>query len=205
MATIAPTQPVTQLEVQEPPALYRFTVDEYERMVLDDPRVELIDGHVVRKMGKKPPHSWCTKAVRKAFDGVIPPGFTWRAEQPVRIPDHDEPEPDYAIVRGSDDDYQDRHPAPADVALLVEISETSILRDRGRKLSAYGKARIPVYWIINMARRQVEVYTDPRPEGYGVCTPYQEGQNIPVAIAGVEVGRIPVDRLLPRRPAAGVE
>ena len=182
--------------------LYRFTIGEYERMVLDDPRVELIDGQVVRKIGKNPPHSWCTKTLINIVPGLLPAGFTWRVEQPVRILDYDEPEPDFAVVGGTDDDYEDRHPEPADVAMLIEVSESSRPRDRGQKLAAFARSGIPVYWIINLADRQVEVYTDPRPDGYGLCTPYREGQAVPVIIGGVEFGPIPVDQLLPpRRPA----
>jgi Uma2 family endonuclease len=201
MSTIAQAQPIASPAGPADPGIYRFTVAEYERMVLDDPRVELIDGQVVRKMGKNPPHSWTTKALIRHVPGVIPIGWTWRVEQPVRISDHDEPEPDFSIVRGTDDDYQDRHPGPADVAVLIEVSESTLPHDRGKRLSRSALHRIPVYWIINLVERRVEVYTDPRPDGYGLCTPYHEGQAIPVVIDGVEFGPIPVDQLLPpRRP-----
>src|SRR5262245_53686171 len=126
MSMIAPTPPTSQPDPSASPAVYRFTVDEYERMVLDDPRVELIDGYVVRKIGKNPPQSWATKAVLKALVALLPPGWTWRLEQPVRIPEYDEPEPDAAIVRGSDDDYKHRTPGPADIGFLVEVSETTL-------------------------------------------------------------------------------
>jgi Uma2 family endonuclease len=201
MSTVASTQPMVSPADPADSGVYRFTIGEYERMVLDDPRVELIDGQVVRKMGKNPPHSWCTKALINTVPGLIPPGFTWRVEQPVRIPEYDEPEPDFAVVRGTDDDYEDRHPEPADVALLIEVSESSRPRDRGKKLSVFARSRIPVYWIINLAERRIEVYTDPRPDGYGLCTPYREGPAVPLVIDGVEFGPIAVDQLLPpRRP-----
>src|SRR5262245_11765687 len=201
MSTVASTQPMVSPAGPADSGVYRFTIEEYERMVLDDPRVELIDGQVMRKMGKNPPHSWCTKALINTVPGLIPIGFTWRVEQPVRIPDYDEPEPDFAVVRGTDDDYEDRHPEPPDVALLIEVSESSLPRDRGKKLSAFAKSRIPVYWIINLAERRIEVYTAPQPEGYGLCTPYREGQAVPLIIDGVEFGPIAVDQLLPpRRP-----
>jgi Uma2 family endonuclease len=200
---------IAQAGTMVPPAspadsgIYRFTVDEYERMVLDDPRVELIDGQVVRKMGKNPPHSWCTKALIRHLPGRIPIGWTWRVEQPVRIPDRDEPEPDFTVVRGTDDDYEDRHPEPADVALLIEVAESSLARDRGHKLSTFARCRIPVYWIINLADRRIEVYTDPRPDGYGLCTPYHEGQDVPILIDGALVGTIAVNQLLPPRKRGG--
>jgi Uma2 family endonuclease len=179
--------------------LYRMTVDEYERIggMLDDDRVELIDGYLVKKMSKNPPHIWSVKTILKILAGLLPPGWAWRKEDPVRIPDFDEPEPDLAIVRGSDDDYKVRIPGPEDVALVIESSETTLHRDQGPKRSAYAKGGIPVYWIVNLVDRQVEVYSNPSPEGYRSVAIFTPGQDVPVVIDGVEVGRIAVADILP--------
>jgi Uma2 family endonuclease len=176
-----------------------MTVDEYDRIghLLDDPRVELIDGYLVKKMPKNPEHSWSTKVVLKALDARLPPGWTSSQEQPVLIPAYDEPEPDVAIVRGSDADYKHRKPGPADVGLLVEVSDTSLALDRGLKLSAYAREGIPVYWIVNLVDRQVEVYTNPGPSGYGTRQDFKPGQQVPVVIAGQQCAPIPVDAILP--------
>jgi Uma2 family endonuclease len=176
-----------------------MTVDEYERIgqMLDDPRVELIDGYMVKKMPKSPEHSWAVKAVLKALERLLPGGWTWRQEQPVRIPAYDEPEPDVAIVRGGDDDYKHRKPGPADVALLVEVSDTTLSTDRGIKCSAYARDGIPVYWIVNLVDRQVEVYTSPGPTGYQPRQDYHAGDVVPVVIAGQQLAPIAVDAILP--------
>src|SRR3954468_14860344 len=99
MSTITSMQPPLSPAPGVPLDLYRMTVDEYERIVggLDDSRVELIDGFLVRKMGKKPPHVSSVKKAFKALLGILPSGWTWQMESPVRIPDFDEPEPDIAI------------------------------------------------------------------------------------------------------------
>ena len=122
------------------PPVYRISVDEYERMagILDDDRVELIDGFLVKKMGKNPPHVWSTDAIMELLK-TMTRGYWCRQEAPVRIPDFDEPEPDVSIVRGSRDDYRDRIPAATDVALLVEVSETTLDRDQGPKWDAYAR------------------------------------------------------------------
>ena len=127
----------SDLEATTPPSiaslsLYRFTVDEYERMagVLDDPQVELIDGYVVKKMGKKPPHIWSVARILKALDFLPANQWTCRKEDPVRLPDFDEPEPDLAVIRGPEDEYEDRIPEARDVTLLVEVAESSLERDR---------------------------------------------------------------------------
>jgi len=182
-----------------PQDLYRMTVDEYERIggMLNDDRVELIDGYLVKKMGKKPPDISAVENVLQAWTPLLPAGFFCRKEDPVRIPDFDEPEPDVAILRGSRQDYGGRIPEPTDVALLVEVSETTLARDRGPKLLNYAKAGIPVYWIVNLVDHQVEVYSSPSPDGYQVHRDFQPGQDVPVVIDGVEVGRIAVADLLP--------
>ncbi|MGO9917286.1 MAG: Uma2 family endonuclease [Isosphaeraceae bacterium] len=197
MSTITPTQQ-SVLEPLASPVLYRITVDQYERMtdVLNDARVELIDGYLVKKMSKKPPHIWTVTAVRRALAALLPPGWSWRKEDPVRIPDFDEPEPDVAIVRGTDEDYRNRIPEPNDVALLVEVTETTQDRDRCEKLAAYARGRIPVYWIVDLIARRVEVYTEPAPDGYARREDFASGSDVPVMIDGVEVGRIAVAAIL---------
>jgi Uma2 family endonuclease len=180
------------------PPVYRISVDEYERMagLLDDDRVELIDGFLVKKMGKNPPHVWSTDAIAEVLK-TKSPGYWCRKEDPVRIPDFDEPEPDVSVVRGSRDDYRDRIPAAMDVALLVEVSDTTLDRDQGPKWDAYAKGRIPMYWIVNLVDRQVEVYTEPGPDGYAISRTFVPGQMIPVVLDGVEVGQIAAADILP--------
>ncbi|HZW34426.1 MAG TPA: Uma2 family endonuclease [Isosphaeraceae bacterium] len=200
MSTVAPPPPTSSSAVPPgPPPLYRMTVDEYDRIggLLDDPRIELLDGYLVRKLPKNPEHSWTTKAVFKGRDNRLPPGWTWQTEQPVRIPAYDEPEPDIAIIRGSDADYKHRKPGPADVALLVEVSDTTLSIDRGLKLSAYAREGIPVYWIVNLVDRQVEVHTGPGPAGYAMRQDFQPGQHVPVVIGGQQCAPIAVDSILP--------
>jgi Uma2 family endonuclease len=197
MSTITPTQSRTF----PPPPAYRLTVEEYERLagagVLDDPRVELIDGYLVQKMSKNPPHIWVTGTIIDILTGLLSVGWSCRKEDPVRIPRFDEPEPDVAVVRGSRDDYRSRLPEPSDVALVVEVAETTLDRDQGKKWDAYAHGRIPVYWIVDLVHRQVEVHTDPGPGGYKSCQVFTSGQEVPVIIDGVEVGRIAVAAILP--------
>ena len=88
----------------------------------------------------------------------------------MRIPAYDEPEPDVSVVRGIRLRITGTgSPSRRTWRLLVEVSDSSLSQDRGKKLSAYAKAGIPVYWIVNLVDRQVEVYSNPGPNGYRVA------------------------------------
>jgi Putative restriction endonuclease len=120
-------------------------------------------------------------------------------ETPVRIPEYHEPEPDVALARGDAKDYTNRHPGPADLALVVEVSKSSLTEDR-QMANIYGPAGIPVYWIVNLTAPQVEVYTLLKRRAtmtYGKPRIFKSGQSVPVVIEGQEVGRIAVVDILP--------
>jgi len=181
----------------------RLSVDQYDQMVEngilpETNRFELINGRIVEKDVKDPQHSTATGCARLAVERLLPAGWHCRQEAPVRIPNRrSEPEPDLSVVRGVLRDYAARHPEPADVALVVEVTRTTAAKDR-RLARVYGSGGIPVYWIVNVPKRQLEVYTDPDPAvGYRSRVDYRPGQDVPVIIDGQEVGRIPVAKLLP--------
>ena len=125
-----------------------------------------------------------------------PSAGTSGPNKPVRIPLYNEPEPDQAVVRGTIRDYSDHPPGPEDVALIAEIAYSSLAEDR-KMASVYGNAGIPVYWIVNLVDRQVEVYSEPTDERVRDHKVYLPGDTVPVVIDGQVVGQIAVDDLLP--------
>jgi Uma2 family endonuclease len=185
-----------------PSPLYRFSLERYEELVESGAfsprdRLHLINGYLVAKMTQNPPHNTADDLCGAALQRVIPPGWYIRPAKPVRIPGRaSKPEPDRTVVRGTIRDYARRDPDPADVALIVEVADSSLREDR-ELARVYGGGGIPIYWIINLVDRQVEVYADPDQMSYRSHTDYRPGQDVPVVIGGVEVGRIPVDDLLP--------
>jgi len=183
--------------------LYRMTVDRYERLaeigVLDDPQVELIGGLLARKTTKDPRHVAACELVAVAIGALLPSGWYIREQNPLRIPDYDEPEPDIAVVRGCRGHYVTRHPGPEDVALVVEVADTSLAKDRGEKLLAYARGGVPVYWIVNLLGDQVEVFGEPdRKMGrYTKCVMCDAFETVPLWIDGAELGRVVVADILP--------
>jgi Uma2 family endonuclease len=202
MSTITPAQSLQTPSPSPSLAVYRFTVDEFERIAdsLDDDQVELIDGYIVGRGEMKPSHVLATELLKARFQPLLPSGRFVREDKPVRIPDFDEPRPDIAVVRGDPKVYAHRHPGPEDVSLLVEVSDTTLQKDRSEKWVNYARSGIPVYWIVNLVDRQVEVYTAPTNAGYASKVVYAEflsDQLVPVVINGIEVGQIAVSEILP--------
>jgi Uma2 family endonuclease len=204
MSTIAPTPPTVKQADPAwiPSSLHRLTLEEYEAMVdagilTGRERVHLINGYLVEKMTHKPPHAIADELCGEALRAILPLGWSVRSGKPVRIPgSSSEPEPDRSVVRGSIRDYAGRHPDPADVALIVEVSKSSLDEDRAMA-GIYGRAGIPVYWIINVRDGQVEVYSNPGPSGYGSIAVLAPPHVLAVVIEGIEVGEIAVADILP--------
>jgi Uma2 family endonuclease len=185
--------------------IYRLSVAQYHAMaragILDeDAPVELLEGWLVRKMTKYRPHTLATLLVRQGLERLIRAGWYVDSQEPVTTVDS-EPEPDIVVVRGEPRDYPDRQPGPQDVALVVEVAESSLRQDRGPKKRVYAAGRIPVYWIVNLKARQIEVYTEPyltrKTSVYRQHRDYGESDTIPVVLDGAEVGSLAVHELLP--------
>jgi Uma2 family endonuclease len=169
-------------------------------VLTDDDPVELLEGVLAFKMPKNPSHRFVTQKVQETIRAVLPAGWWYQAQEPVTLGDG-EPEPDGAIVRGSLNEYRDRHPGPGDAALIIEVADTTLSRDRGIKLRSYARAGIPVYWIINLVERRIEIYTTPdRHETdptYHDCQVYGISDMIPVVLDGASIGSVAAADLLP--------
>jgi Uma2 family endonuclease len=163
-------------------------------------KVELLDG-IVCRMTTNPPH---LIAVHNLFDALRqlapPPGWFVAMECSVAL-GRWLPVPDIAALRGPRHVYASRLPKASDVALLVEVSDTTYAKDRGPKYRKYATHRIPVYWVVDLNRRLVEVHTEPAGRGksasYRACAVYHEPDQVPVVLDGREAGRIPVPDILP--------
>jgi hypothetical protein len=179
-----------------------ITVEHYEAMVDDGiigehDRVELIEGHLVATMPKTPQHCAGSGTARRTIERLLPAGCHARLGAPVGIPArHSEPEPEVSIVRGGLDDYLHRHPGPADVTLVIEVTCCDVV-DEQALAPMYGAGGIPCYWIANLADRQLEVYADPVAGAYPATTILGEHDQAELVLCGQAVGGIAVADLLP--------
>ena len=165
-----------------------------------DAPIELLEGWLVKKMIKNPAHRVATRKTRLALERVVGPDWSVDTQEAITTNDS-EPEPDVSVVWGDTTKLIHRHPRPGEVGLLVEIADSSLDRDRGPKRRAYAAAGIPVYWIVNLIDRCVEVFSEPSgqaaPPTYDVKQVFKEGDSVPLLLRGHEVGRIDVDEMLP--------
>ena len=159
-------------------------------ILTENDRVELVEGVLYRKPMKKGSHSIAARETAAALARLIPAeSYFVTREDPVRIPGRaGMPEPDVSVVRGRSRDYHEQ-PQGSDVPLIVEVAEKSLAFDRTEKLGSYAGGGIPVYWIVNPVDRQVEVYSEPGPDGYRSQQVFTPGQDVPVVIDGARRGR----------------
>jgi Uma2 family endonuclease len=195
-------------ESTEPPAiaewlpspLYRMTVDQYESLVESGTftkrdRLHLINGLLVAKMTQGDGHVTADILCGNALSSLVPAGWHVRPGKPVRIAPRNEPEPDHTVVRGAVMDYRHRKPVPTDVAMVVEVADSSLLDDR-QMASVYGGAGIPIYWIVNLVDHQIEVYSGPQTDGNASRVDYKSGDLVPVVVGGTIVGQLAVDDII---------
>ncbi len=180
------------------PTRRRFTVAEYYAMadagiLFENDPTELLDGDVI----VMPPIGDWHAARVKIFANTMPPALQRRAmiavQDPVRLDENNEPQPDVMLLLWRDDFYDGGHPVPADVLLLIEVSDTTLDYDRNEKLPRYARASIPEVWIANRPNLRIETYSNPVNGEYATIRHYGPGESIaPQAFPDIvlEVSRI---------------
>jgi Uma2 family endonuclease len=202
MSTAATTGSVAARPRWIPSSLYRMSLEKYESLIAsgffskrDD--VHLINGYLVNRMAESPLHGAVGEVIRLAIEAILRAAWHIRSEKGLRIPSQISiPRPDLVIVRGAPRDYLARYPEPADTALVVEVSYASPDEDRAMA-DIYGAGGVPVYWIVNPVDGQVEVYSNPGPDGYRTHEVLASGHVLHVVVDGVEIGEIAVADILP--------
>ena len=164
-------------------------------------RVELLGGRLIEKMSKYPRHSFGVDSIAALLRAILGDAWSVREEKAIELDDFSRHEPDVVVARGPRETYRGRDPIPKDIALIVEVSDSSYSDDRGEKWVRYAAAKVPAYAILNIPAGRFELYT--KPTGRGPAARYREvamfgdSEAMPVAIAGHEVGRIAVRDVLP--------
>jgi Uma2 family endonuclease len=204
--TVQPiSTPTTRNSAVPDVPIYRLTIEQYQAMaeagiLTEDDPVEFLEGWLVEKMTKNPPHIFATGCLVDLLPRLLPTGWFMTVQDPIAAYGS-LPEPDIAVIRGARRDYVGRRPVAEEIALVVGVADTSLDQDRGLTKRVYAEAGIVIYWIVNLVDRRIEVYTEPTGPAdapdYRRRHDYGPEEEIPVVLDGKEAGRPPVRELLP--------
>ena len=169
-----------------------LTIEEYDRMgaagiLNEDERVELIQGELVQMAAIGSPHASCVMRLTAWFTVRVAGRALVSVQNPIRLPPRSEPEPDLVILRHQSDFYATAHPGPEDVLLLIEVSDTTLVYDRGVKLPLYARAGIPEVWIVDLEGRRLLVHRQPSGMAYGEITVVAGGALSPAAFPDLSI------------------
>lgn len=151
---------------------------EYDQLIalgaFEDEKIELLDGELVAMSAIGTNHSAVVQKLNELLVLALH-GRAWvRCQCPFAASEISEPEPDFLVA--AREDYLDDHPSQA--YLVVEVAESSLAKDRGRKLRLYATCQAPEYWVVNLVERCIEVYRDPDGGAYARVERYERGQSI---------------------------
>lgn len=131
-----------------------------------DEQVELIAGQILQKMPKGPAHSALCKRIEKLLENRLGNQVLVRLQDPIDLDTYSEPEPDIAVAHPHANFYADHHPTPAEIYLIIEVSDTTLNRDLGIKANLYAAAGIADYWVLDITEQQLHIFRKPSQVGY---------------------------------------
>jgi Uma2 family endonuclease len=177
---------VEELQLESRPPL---TVEEFERLAEtegwdEDTRVELLDGEVVWMSPINDPHAACVRRLTQLFSRQYPADLAQVSVQnPILIERYDEPQPDMALLRPRPDFYAAATPTPADILLLVEVADTTLRTDLGRKARIYASGEVAEYWVVDLNNRVLYVHRSPARGTYAERQVLAPGERVAAAFA----------------------
>lgn len=170
-----------QLTMPQPVQL-RFTVDDYYKMIelgilKDYEKAEIIEGELIKKMTVGDKHAFVVDNLTRFFIKNVSDDVLVRVQNPVRLTEYSEPEPDITLADLTKFDGR-RHPRAEEVILLIEVSDSTLKYDRDKKLPLYAEAEISEVWIVNLANEIVEIHTKPSVGLYQLVKIFKPGETI---------------------------
>ena len=170
------------IQTQPQPRRLRFTVDEYYRMIelgllKDYEKAEIIEGELIQSMPIGDRHACIVDNLMDFFIKNVPDTIRVRGQNPIRISDYNEPQPDLSF--GDLTKYDGRRKPKADeVLLVIEVSDATLKYDRNTKLALYAEAEIPEAWIVNLPNDIIEIHTKPKFGLYQLVQIFNRGEMV---------------------------
>ena len=161
----------------------RFSVAEYHQMIANailtkEDHVELLNGEIVEMSPISPNHAAGVKRVSKLLNRRVGEDVLIGVQDPIQLSEFSEPQPDVTLLKSRDDFYKQAHPKPDDVLLLIEVAESSAMRDRIVKSPTYAAARIQELWIVDLQQDLIEVHADPLNGAYQLVRQVRRGETL---------------------------
>ena len=177
---------------------YSFTVDEFAKMgeagiFTAEDRVELIDGEIRKMTPIGPLHATIVNRINATLMKLLESSAVLQVQNPVRLDLHNEPQPDFSIIKARGKYYETALPGPGDTLLAVEVADSSLAYDLHEKAPRYARSMIPEVWVVDLQDKVVRVFTQPGASGYANERVMPRGSTI--ASASVEGLRVEVDEI----------
>jgi Uma2 family endonuclease len=165
------------------PARKLFTVTEYHQMIeagvlKEDDRVELLNGEIIEICPIGPRHAAHVDRLVYILPRKLKSKATLRVQSPIILNDHSQPQPDLSLLKPRADFYANGHPTPADVLVVIEVSDSTVEKDRRAKIPTYALAEIRETWLIDLVEDRIEVHTNPYNGIYQEVRIIQRGQKV---------------------------
>lgn len=180
--------------------LFSWTIERYHQAIeqgvlTERDKVELLFGQIIAKMPVGEPQADVLSDIADFFYERLGKKYKFRSQSPVTLPNDSEPEPNFAVVVRRKYNRSTGHPAPDDILLIIEVSDSTLRFDQTDKAEAYALAGIPEYWIINIPERQVELHLKPSEvkRRYRSLSVYEAGTSFDSPFCG----QVDVDEVLP--------
>lgn len=170
-----------------------FTANEYQRLgemgiLHEDDRVELVEGDIVQMTPIGTRHAACVDRLNALLQRHFGDRGILRVQGPVRLNDYSEPQPDLAVLKPRADFYSSAHPHRDDILLIIEVADTSARYDREVKGLLYARAAIAEFWLVDLLNESVEVFSQPRADGYQSSSIIKRGERLPsTALPDVDI------------------
>lgn len=160
-----------------------ITVAEYDRMIelgvyTENDHIELLNGEIIEIMPKGKKHASANDKIARFFYRIFDEQVLVRNQNPITLDDFSEPEPDIVLAKWNETEYSEGHPAPTDIYLIMEISDTTLAYDRETKAKAYSRNGIEQYLLLNLNNETLEEYREPSEDGYQFKRTLRKGDSL---------------------------
>ncbi|BAY47346.1 hypothetical protein SAMD00079811_49640 [Scytonema sp. HK-05] len=167
----------------------KFTVEQYHKMaesgiLAGDDRVELIRGEIIEMSPIGTKHAGCVNRLVNLLIQRLGKRIILAPQNPVVLNNNSEPQPDVTLLQPREDFYENAHPQPNDIFLIIEVADTTVKYDREVKIPLYAEDNITEVWLVDINEQCVEVYREPTADGYQSVQKLTRGESLAIQAFG---------------------